>query len=281
MKNLQLLLKVVLFSISLSVASLANPVTGYFSSQGVKLQPRDFIIVHEEDEGRIRLHLTDLSLSEDQKKYLAGNQGNNFSENTVQFYIPVQLSPGGAIRDKSEDVKTHSFGKTGGYWKLPAQHFKVIGSLNNLHIQARGQKSYRDKMANYDFRVQGKVYSAAERARKPYPRIAAGDKEIGVEASWKRDAVTPVVTITIYEGSNGSGKQFANAKDISQLINALKSNRPYRFDGLDLTPQNKGFLLQTKGIGKKGPKKAFIDQSQARQLASQVDQAARHLGILK
>ena len=281
MKNLQLLLKVVLFFISLSVATLANPATGYFSSQGVKFEPRDFIIVHEEDEGRIRLHFTDLTLSEDQKKYLAGNRGNSFSENTIQFYIPVQLSPGGEVRDKSEDVKVYSFGKTEGYWKLPAQDFELTGSLKSLHIQGRGQKKFRNKEAKYDFRVQGKVYSAAERARKPYPRIAVGDKEIEVDASWKRDAVTPVVTITIYEGSNGSGKQFAKAKDISQLINALKSNRPYRFDGLDLTPQNKGFLLQTKGIGKKGPKKVFIDQSQARQLASQVDQAARHLGILK
>lgn len=279
MKYAQILLSGFLFFISLSAAVWANPAVGYFSSGGVKFHPRDFIIVHEEKEGRIRLHFTDLTLNKNQKKYLAGNRGNNFSANTVQFYIPVEVSPDGVVRQKDEDVDTYGWVGESGFWPLPANQLKVNGTLRSLRIRARGDKRFRGKDCSYDFLVEGNVYSQAERARKAYPRIKVGKKDIEVDASWHRDAVTRTVGITIHESNRGSGQEYVHAKDLQELIAALRNGSPHIYHGLKLTPQKKGFLLQTHAALGGSPREVLISRAQALKLASQLASAANHIRL--
>lgn len=273
---------VVLLCVFLSAPSSADSTSGDFSVDGVKFELRDFIIVHEEREERIRLYLTDLVLTEEQKKYLAGNRGNPYSHNTAEFYIPVQLTTNGIYRDTNAKIEVYSFGKTGGFWPIPGAHFSLTGNWRELRIVARGEATYRGKRAIYDLDLKGKTYSSMERERRVFSEISSGDRTVAVETYWDRKTVTPTVSIGIKRegtGFTGRGQGFKSGETIRELIDCLQEARPFKYHGLELIPKGDGLLLKIQGVGKGGPWEFTLGRAEALELALAVGKAAKHVNL--
>lgn len=117
---------------------MADPGAGFFSVDKERLEPVDFLLVYEQDKGRIRVHLSDVELNESARKFMAGNPGNVKTLDCVDLYIPVKVDSKGTVSTKGEAAEAYSHGIVAGRWKIPAEQIRVRGSLKKLEVQVQG-----------------------------------------------------------------------------------------------------------------------------------------------